>query len=92
MKEVLKDMIVAPIAHQNPSEKLDLIDSVQRLGVSYHFGNEIEIVLQRIRDSLSFNFNHKHENDDLHTVALRFRLLRQQGYHISCGMYKHFHS
>ena len=85
MKEVLKKLIVAPV--ENPSEKLDLIDSVQRLGVSYHFENEIEIVLQQIRDSLSYNFNNKHGNDDLYTIALHFRLLRQQGYNISCGMY-----
>ena len=67
---------------QNPLEKLELIDVIQRLGVSYHFENEIKEVLQQIIDN---QWEHGDDNDELYTVALRFRLLRQQGYNVSCG-------
>ena len=80
-------MIVAPL--QDPSKKLDLIDAIQRLGVSYHFENEIQEMLQKIHDGL-YNLPHNLESNfhnDLYTVALRFRLLRQQGFHVSCGKY-----
>ena len=85
LKKFLKSMIVAPV--ENPSEKLDLIDAVQRLGVFYHFENEIEIVLQQIHDMLSCDSDNKKDDGELYFVALRFRLLRQQGYKVSCGKY-----
>ncbi|KAF7822843.1 (-)-germacrene D synthase-like [Senna tora] len=65
----------------HPSEKLKLIDNLQRLGVSYHFESEIEEILKDIHT--------KHKNPscfdakDVHTISLCFRLLRQQGYNAS---------
>ena len=68
--------------------KLNLIDAVQRLGVSYHFESEIEAALQNICDNFSHIINgDKAFSDDLHTVSLLFRLLRQQGHPISCSKY-----
>ena len=80
-------MVVAPV--EDPSKKLNLVDAVQRLGVSYHFEKEIETVLHQIHDKTLYNCpqNAETDDDDLHTVALRFRLLRQQGYPVSCGKY-----
>ncbi|KAM1525386.1 hypothetical protein ACFX1Q_010608 [Malus domestica] len=68
---------------ENVSQKLDLIDDIQRLGVSYHFGNEIEEILQNIHGS-------SYDLDDLCTAALHFRLLRQQGYNVSCDLFNNF--
>lgn len=65
--------------------KLDLIDSVQRLGVSYHFEREIDEILQQIQAIHSDCCDQDH-NDNLYSISLRFRLLRQHGYRISCGM------
>ncbi|PON53412.1 Squalene/phytoene synthase [Trema orientale] len=89
LKEEVRKMIVAPV-DENHSEKLDLIDAIQRLGLSYHFEDEIETILKQI-----YNFckSHNHQeatDDDLYTVALRFRLLRQQGYHVSCNVFDNF--
>ncbi|KAL0399290.1 UNVERIFIED_CONTAM: Beta-caryophyllene synthase [Sesamum radiatum] len=69
------------------SQKLELIDSIQRLGVSYHFEEEIDKSLQYMHDTY---LECSSEDDDLHTVALRFRLLRQQGYRVTCDVFNKF--
>ncbi|OMO72195.1 hypothetical protein COLO4_27754 [Corchorus olitorius] len=60
---------------KDPHEQLDLIDTLQRLGVAYHFENEIKHILAQLVDP--------NIADDLRTVALQFRLLRQNGIFIS---------
>ncbi|CAH2049246.1 unnamed protein product [Thlaspi arvense] len=67
-----------------PSEKLKLIDAVERLGLSYHFETEIEAALQRIYEEWQ-ELDDDKEGGDLYTVSLWFRLLRQQRYPISSG-------
>ena len=69
-------------AASSPSQLLNFIDAVQRLGVAYHFEGEIEEALQQIYGT----FHDGNDMDgDLYNIALRFQLLRQQGYNISCG-------
>ena len=63
-------------------EGLMMIDAIQRLGIDYHFKEEIEAVLQRQYMKAS---NHGESIQDLYEVALRFRLLRQEGYHVPAG-------
>lgn len=66
-------------------EKVSYINAICRLGVSYHFENEIEDQLNQIFEA------HSHfveENDyDLNSVALLFQVLRQHGFKMSCGKY-----
>ncbi|KAJ8747017.1 hypothetical protein K2173_014452 [Erythroxylum novogranatense] len=62
-----------------------MIDSVQRLGVAYHFEAEIEVALNEI----AANFNNEIKYD-LYTAALQFRLLRQQGIKVSCDTFQKF--
>jgi hypothetical protein len=84
LKEAVRRMLASPV--EKLSQKLNLIDVIQRLGVSYQFENEIEKALQQLH--ITFHDSNDHENDDdLYTVALQFRLLRQQGYRISCGKF-----
>ncbi|GFZ04840.1 terpenoid cyclases/Protein prenyltransferases superfamily protein [Actinidia rufa] len=66
------------------SQMLNLVDKIQRLGVYYHFETEIETALRHIYETCDHHF------DDLHTAALSFRLLRQQGYPVSCDMFDKF--
>ncbi|XP_052486889.1 (+)-delta-cadinene synthase isozyme C2 isoform X2 [Gossypium raimondii] len=82
LKEEVRKMIVAPMA--NSTQKLAFIDSVQRLGVSYHFTKEIEDELENI-----YHNNNDAEND-LYTTSLRFRLLREHGYNVSCDVFNKF--
>nr|ADR74194.1 (E)-beta-caryophyllene synthase [Vitis vinifera] len=87
--EDLKDEVRRELmaAAGNPSQLLNFIDAVQRLGVAYHFEREIEESLQHIYDRFH---DADDTNDDLYNIALRFRLLRQQGYNISCGIFNKF--
>ncbi|KAB1227455.1 (-)-germacrene D synthase [Morella rubra] len=84
LKEKVRRMLMAPV--DKPLEKLNLIDTIQRMGVGYHFENEIEDILQELHKA-----PHGHEFDgDLHFISLRFRLLRQQGYFVSCDIFSKF--
>ncbi|KAG8389008.1 hypothetical protein BUALT_Bualt02G0184700 [Buddleja alternifolia] len=64
-------------------DKLILIDTVERLGVGYHFEQEIEDQLQQI-------FKFQSQDSDLFTTALQFRLLRQHRYHVSSNNFHNF--
>ncbi|KAJ9685395.1 hypothetical protein PVL29_017433 [Vitis rotundifolia] len=63
-----------------PLHQLEIIDSLQRLGIHYHFGEEIKRILHSIYNN--YNRNDKWKNGDLYATALEFRLLRQHGYHV----------
>ena len=66
--------------------ELNLIDAIQRLGMAYHFEKEIADALIRIHNTYS---DKEDDSDDLHTISLRFRLLRQEGYNASPSKYIH---
>ncbi|KAJ0524392.1 putative geranyl diphosphate diphosphatase [Helianthus annuus] len=57
----------------NPAMKLKLVDMIQRLGLGYIFEEDIKIMLETLA--------HGQPDDDLYTVALRFRILRHNGLH-----------
>nr|WNI01930.1 terpene synthase [Psidium guajava] len=73
-----------------PLQKLHLIDQIQRLGIEYHFDREIDEQLKQIYKSYSRLYREDFKVDDLHMVALIFRLLRQQGYYISSEVFNKF--
>ncbi|XP_031279624.1 (R)-limonene synthase 1, chloroplastic-like [Pistacia vera] len=64
-----------------PLVQLQLIDTVQRLGLSYQFDNEITSILHNIHN----NSDDKLKKENLHAVSLEFRLLRQHAYYVSQG-------
>nr|XP_043628893.1 probable terpene synthase 11 [Erigeron canadensis] len=55
----------------NPTTTLNLIETMQRLGIGYSFEDEIEKILENLVEGPV--------EEDLYTTALRFRLRRQQG-------------
>ncbi|URE20847.1 hypothetical protein MUK42_13426 [Musa troglodytarum] len=57
-------------------QTLDSVDSIQLLGLSYRFEKETNEALNRVHDA---DFN----DHGLYDTALRFRLLRQQWYHVT---------
>ncbi|XP_010544282.1 PREDICTED: 1,8-cineole synthase 1, chloroplastic-like isoform X2 [Tarenaya hassleriana] len=68
---------------EGPLRQLELIDNLQRLGISYHFMPEIHNILAEIYDKNTKNSRHYRKEEDLHTRALGFRLLRDHGFHVT---------
>ncbi|CDP12278.1 unnamed protein product [Coffea canephora] len=70
----------------NPSQQLQLIDAIQRLGVEYHFQEEINHALRKMHE--------KHQNweniDHIYTADLYIRILRLEGFRVSSDIFKKF--
>ncbi|KAK2650650.1 hypothetical protein Ddye_018139 [Dipteronia dyeriana] len=64
-------------------KKLKLIDSLQRLGVAYHFEEEI-------KEALNLHLKDVMITRDLHAATLQFRLLREHGHSISSDVFDKF--
>ncbi|KAK1437906.1 hypothetical protein QVD17_03706 [Tagetes erecta] len=69
-------------------ELLELVDDIERLGLGYRFQNNIRKVLDKLVASI--NETTKEEENNLHAVSLRFRLLRDHGYVVSQDFVKRF--
>ncbi|XP_057812101.1 bicyclogermacrene synthase-like [Salvia miltiorrhiza] len=65
---------------------LKLVDAIQRLGIEYHFEEEIHPALSHI----FLHFCNDEHDYDLYTTTLAFHLLRQHGYTISSRMLDKF--
>ncbi|TYG52592.1 hypothetical protein ES288_D09G040400v1 [Gossypium darwinii] len=73
----------------DPVEKLELIDTLQRLGLSYHFQNETKRILEDIHvraDQSKVLW----KEGSLSATALGFRLLRQHGYNVTQEVFSGF--
>ncbi|XVE68686.1 hypothetical protein DITRI_Ditri09bG0088700 [Diplodiscus trichospermus] len=62
---------------------LKQIDSLQRLGVAYHFEKQIEEALNQLHVD-------QYVSNGLSTAALHFRLLREHGYPVSAELFEKF--
>ncbi|TYJ17193.1 hypothetical protein E1A91_A09G035100v1 [Gossypium mustelinum] len=73
----------------DPLEKLELIDSLQRLGLSYHFKNETKRILEDIHLRADQS-KALWKEGNLYATALEFRLLRQHGYNVTQEIFSGF--
>nr|QOP57502.1 terpene synthase 27a [Tripterygium wilfordii] len=70
----------------DPCLLLNHVESMQRLGIAYHFQEEIDYLLNtRIQP-------YSPDDHDLHTTALRFRILRDNNFPISSDVFGKFMS
>ncbi|GAB4827088.1 hypothetical protein Ancab_033971, partial [Ancistrocladus abbreviatus] len=81
---VLKERVRAKLVDHSitHTEKMKLIDAVERLGVAYHYEKEIEELVQQIFEA--YTRNNFEGDTDLYTTALQFRVCRQHGYKVPC--------
>ena len=80
LKDNVKRLIHAETA--DPLAKLELLDTVQRLGLNHRFQNDVKQAV----DVIYNNINDAWLSDDLYTTALQFRMLREHGYTVSQGL------
>ncbi|KAI7756812.1 hypothetical protein M8C21_028788 [Ambrosia artemisiifolia] len=71
MDELRENTKRALMITSDPKRTLNLIDTIQRLGIGYCFKEEINNILENLTQVLP--------DDDLYTVALNFRLRRHNG-------------
>ncbi|PKA58286.1 Alpha-terpineol synthase, chloroplastic [Apostasia shenzhenica] len=69
---------------KNLVDQLELIDSMQQLGIAYHFEKEVNGFLSFINSTIDAVSDEV--NGDVKSSALLFRLLRQQGFFVSQDM------
>ncbi|XP_020672567.2 terpene synthase 10-like [Dendrobium catenatum] len=80
-REKLKEDVKLLIKEKSFADQLELFDSLQKLGVAYHFEEEIKYLLNLMKfseEKLRMEFN-----EDIHVMALYFRLSREHGFEVS---------
>ncbi|GJN09738.1 hypothetical protein PR202_ga27769 [Eleusine coracana subsp. coracana] len=83
-KEEVRRIVLDAAASDDLAQKLDLVDVLQRLGVAYHYKEEIDDVLRAVYDDKLGG------SDDLYVTSLRFYLLRKHGYAVPSDVFVKF--
>nr|GEW44093.1 R-linalool synthase QH1, chloroplastic-like [Tanacetum cinerariifolium] len=81
LKEKVRTVISNGTTVEYVLNTLGLVDDLQRIGISYHFTDEISNVLKMVY-MCYYEDNENRNILDLNLKALSFRLLRQHGYDI----------
>ncbi|XVF46928.1 hypothetical protein PTKIN_Ptkin03bG0067600 [Pterospermum kingtungense] len=87
LKEMVKDKLMT--SKYDPIENTYLINSLYRLGVSYHFEDEIEEQLSHLLITILPQLM-ENEDHNLHIVAVIFQVFRSHGYKMSCDVFNKF--
>ncbi|KAF3487177.1 hypothetical protein F2Q69_00055780 [Brassica cretica] len=85
LKEKVRKMLGAET--RSRLEQLELIDDLQKLGISYHFEVEINNILMEFHHQNGRSIRKYDKEEDLHATSLEIRLLRQHGFHVSEASY-----
>ncbi|XP_048325501.2 terpene synthase 10 isoform X2 [Ziziphus jujuba] len=79
--DMLKEEVRVMLQEADCLAQLELIDMLQKLGVSYHFEDQIQSILKDMFNNIMYtNKNKDMMNNNLYATALQLRLLRQHGY------------
>ncbi|CAH8361071.1 unnamed protein product [Eruca vesicaria subsp. sativa] len=84
-RELLKEKVrkMLDVETKSRLELLELIDDLQKLGVSYHFEVQINNILMDFHCQNGRSGWKCDKEEDLHATSLEFRLLRQHGFEVS---------
>ncbi|KAJ0765925.1 putative lyase [Helianthus annuus] len=85
LKEQLRRLILDTTTDSN--EKLSLIYSIYRLGLTYLFSKDIDSQLDKLFDYLNMQSYH---DADLYTLSIHFKVFRNFGYRFSCDVFNKF--
>ncbi|KAI4978939.1 hypothetical protein ZWY2020_015692 [Hordeum vulgare] len=83
-KEQVRKIILDAKSSSDLVAKMELIDTLERIGVAYHYHEDINEIL------CDMHSDEQGTGDDLHMTAMRFYLLRKHGYHISPDVFRKF--
>ncbi|WVZ81717.1 hypothetical protein U9M48_029061 [Paspalum notatum var. saurae] len=83
-EQEVRQIILETVASSNSVQKLELVDTLQRIGVDYHYKKEIDELLCSVYDDKDGGSN------NLYFTALRFYLLRKHGYIVSSDIFQKF--
>ncbi|KAF5796740.1 putative lyase [Helianthus annuus] len=85
LKEQVRGLILNTAIDSN--EKLSLIYSIYRLGLTYLFSKDIDSQLDKLFDYLKVQSYH---DADLYTLSIHFKVFRNFGYKFSCDVFNKF--
>ncbi|CAL5079305.1 unnamed protein product [Urochloa decumbens] len=90
-KEEMTQIVLDTGASSEVALKLELVDTLQRIGVDYHYKREIdEWLLDIHRAQLEEEEEEEGCDNALYVVSLRFYLLRKHGYNVSSDVFVKF--
>ncbi|KAJ0260153.1 Terpene synthase [Hirschfeldia incana] len=87
--EKVKEMLAAA-SEADPIEYIKLIDTLCRLGVSYHFEGDIEARLEKLFACDAFNQMIREADCDLYTIGVIFQVFRQHGFKLLPDVFDNF--
>ncbi|KAG8370953.1 hypothetical protein BUALT_Bualt13G0036800 [Buddleja alternifolia] len=89
LKVQVKMLMEEAVRSLEAVEQLELIDNLQRLGISYHFVDQIKNILNALQND-KHGKNYQTMERNLYSTALEFRLLRQHGFEASQELFDDF--